>query len=213
MGKAEYMMGLLHQFDQISDESPDKDFLLGELLEKNCKKLTYEFSQVLNMAPLAFHGFLPNYLNLARQLVMINWRSDMMVKCSLLMLYYPLKQYYYYCAPDVIVSAVGNKTNSQFQQICHQQFYASFTQEILSQLLHHLLTVVMIREQPEDNLNNIQLLIEEDDINTGIDEILSELDCTIKKLSIVIIEQFLTRFTGICLGLVNDLAVKIVSGD
>jgi hypothetical protein len=139
----------------------------------------------------------------------------MMVKCSLLMLYYPLKQYCYYCAPDVIVSAVGdrNKTSSQFQQICHQQFYASFTQEILSQLLDHLLTVVMIRDKPEDNLNNIQLLIEEDDINTGIDEILSELDCTIKKLSIVIIEQFLTRFTGICLGLVNDLAVKIVSGD
>ena len=167
------------------------------------------------MAPLAFQGFLVNYLGMIRQLALNNWKSDMMVKCCLLMLYYPLKQYSYYTPPQLVVQTGKDqkKHNSEWQQICYQNFYAYFTQPVLSELLNHLLTVVMTRERPEDNAHNVQLLIDEDDVNTGIDEIISELDCTIKKLSMAIIEQMLYRFTNICLDLVNDLASNLVQGN
>lgn len=88
---------------------------------------------------------------------------------------------------------------------------AYFTEDVIGGMLNHMLTSTMLREKSDD-FTNIQLLIEEDE-TTSIDEVISELDCTMKKLCIAVVEQLMLRFTDSALKLVYSLIQQLVMGN
>ena len=212
--KTEFVLTLFRSLEQNQNEENEEHMVLGKILEKNCKVLTYEFALILNMAPTAFHNILVKYLTICKSLIECEWKSDMVVKCNLMMLYYTLKQFVYYSSPSSLQSTgmlERMKINNQLQNECHQNFTGFFTQEVIGGLLNHMLTCTMLREKSDD-FTNIQLLIEENE-TTSIDEVICELDCTIKKLCIALVEQLMLRFTDISLQLIYSLVEQLVSGN
>lgn len=57
--KLELILSLFKKFEDAGGEEENYD--LGKIIEKNCITLTYEFSQLVNVCPLAFHTCLPDY--------------------------------------------------------------------------------------------------------------------------------------------------------
>jgi hypothetical protein len=203
--KTEAFMKLLRLEEKSLHNSPDR----LEAMEITATVLTFEFSYIQNLAPLAYGFILREYMTVIMNLSLAPWESLTVKKGCLLMLYRALKlqiQYdpkgYHLRGASAELQAEGVKAHGVYSSI--------FSRETLERLLSEILSKVMtIDEEGRESRLDLQLEEEEPD---NIDQATNEMDCTLRKIGISIVEQLAICFPE-TLDLIHVLAKKMCAGE
>lgn len=206
--KSEKLLELLHK-NNTSEITLSDD--LVDCLEKNCMILTYDLSNLLFVSPLVFTSFIDKFLSFSVIVFKNKWNDEQLQKSVSLLLYKILKNYLFHTKPQEIEEKNLQKKlkiDLAMQQTCYAAFMGFFNnEEMIQGLMSFVVSSLMIYDESSINF---EVFIEDQEAS-GIDTVISELDCSLPKIGSVIINQFFQRFPEISLKVFYQSIDEIIS--
>ena len=208
MVKCEHLLQLVKKID-AGEVSLDED--LADRVEQSCVILTFDFSDILVVSPLILAGFIDQFLSYALNIFEAKWRRENLQKGVSLLLYKILKTYLYYSAPDDIQQkrlTTKLKISVGAQLTCHNAYMAFFENEKrIREIMSYIISNLMIYKE---SCTDFEAFIDDQE-NTGIDTIHSELECSLPKIGALIIEQLFYRFPKVALPIYYESLDEVIS--
>ena len=182
------------------------------VLEKNCIILTHDLSDLLLVSPLVFTGFLRKFMEFTVTIFKVQWERENLQKSVSLLLYRILKTYIFFVEPSDLEGKklyTKLKVNQDLQKQCHIQFREFFNnEERIREIMSYIISNLMIYNNPSEDFE----VFIEDQEGTGLDTVLSELDCSLPKIGAATVEKLFNRFPEPALKVFFQSLEEILNG-
>ena len=176
---------------------------------------SYDFRMIFDKNPIIFVNILENYLTFMINYYAYSWKSEILKKSLSLLLLKILKTFIFYTSSENLQNKGLDKRlkiDLNFQNKCYQSFQNLFNNNsTLENLLQEIVSEKMIY-----NFDDIDFeTFIEDQENTGIDMVHSELDCSLPKINSLIARELFYKFPekslNIFYTLLNSIMKKIIN--
>lgn len=189
---------------------------VSEHLQKDCLVLLYEMTKLVNRTPFSFSNLIKRLLVFSFEIVKIEWKDIMISKSALLLMYSVLKQFVFYCDPDYFKTSKLNsryKVNPPIQAHCRTTYFDFVNQEsTIQELVSIMILRLMCNEEDDIKEKTIDSEIESSEV-AGIDHFTKEIEISIKRICISMIELLSLRVPDIMVKLLVFLIESVVSGN
>jgi hypothetical protein len=187
-----------------------------EPLQKDCLVLLYQMTKLVSKTPFSFSNLIKRLLNFSFDVLKIEWKDIMVSKAGLLLMYCVLKQFVFYCDTDYFKSSKLNtrmKVNPPLQAHCRTTYFEFVNREAtIQELVSIMILRLMCNDEDEAKEKTIDSEIESSEV-AGIDHFTKEIDISIKRICISVIELLSLRVPDIMVPLLVFLIESVVSGN
>jgi hypothetical protein len=190
--------------------------VVSEHLQKDCLVLLYDMTKIVARTPFSFSNLIKRLLTFSFEVLKIEWKDVMISKAALLLMYSVLKQFVFYCEPEYFKSSklnVRHKVNPPIQAHCRSTYFEFLNQEAtVQELVSIMILRLMCHEEDDSKEKTIDSEIEGSEV-AGIDHLTKEIDISIKRICISMIELLSLRVPNIMIPLLVFLIESVVSGN
>lgn len=210
--KSQALLVLIKKNEAIKDQDPD----LYQPLQKDCLVLLYDLTKMVAKTPFSFSNLIKRLLSFSFDVLKIEWKDIMISKAALLLMYSILKQFVFYCDNDYFKTSKLNvrmKVNPPLQAHCRSTYFEFVNKEAtIQELVSIMILRLMCHDEDDVKEKTIDSEIESSEVS-GIDHFTKEIDISIKRICISVIETLSLRVPDIMVPLLVFLIESVVSGN
>jgi len=213
LDKAEQVLTLLKGAESWPKNGDYED--IYESLQKDAIVLLYDMTKIISTNPFAFSNLIKRVANFGFEALKLEWKDILITKCCLLLLFSVLRQFVFYVDNDYFKNSKMSgrlKNNTGLQTHCRTNYFEFFGRETFVQEFVSLMILkLMIKDEGDEKEKTIDTEIEDCEV-TGIDHMKDELEVSLKRICVSVIEQLSIRVPNIMIPMLTFLIESVISG-